>query len=344
MRGAAAARGHFLQAVRIRTVRGADDEHQVNVARDLLHRLLSIVCRVADILEFRSPQAGIALSERGNEVARIVDAERRLRDVRDGRTGRHRQPLDVEHVRHHVNGLRHLADSADDFVVAGMANEHYRQALAHEALHLQVHLGNQRTRRVDDLEVAAARFALDRRSDAVSAEDGYGTARYRGYVVDEDRSLALEVTHDVTVVHDLVEDIHGRTMDRERAFDNLDRARHARTEPSGPCEHDLHQEPPRPIAAAAAESRAAAAAARSASDGPVVAVAPPATAAAGSTTTGGGGGGGGRMRASSGWFGNMLTPLSGFAWPWWHVVQLTFATSPVGPLLDAGNTSVSGTR
>ncbi len=83
--------------------------------------------------------------------------------------------------------------------------------------------------------------AFDGTRDAVGAEHGHGAARDRVDVIDEDRALALEIAHDVPVVHDLVEHVHRRAVDRERAFDDLDRARHPRTEPPGPCEQDIHQ-------------------------------------------------------------------------------------------------------
>ncbi len=37
----------------------------------------------------------------------------------------------------------------------------------------------------------------------------------------------------------------------------------------------------------------------------------------------------------------MLTPPSGFDWPWWQVAQLTLYGSPCGPLRLAGKMPVS---
>jgi hypothetical protein len=50
-----------------------------------------------------------------------------------------------------------------------------------------------------------------------------------------------EIAHHVTVVDDLVVDVDRRAVAIESAFHDLDRPGHARTEPAGLCEQDVHQ-------------------------------------------------------------------------------------------------------
>jgi hypothetical protein len=58
----------------------------------------------------------------------------------------------------------------------------------------------------------------------VGRQDRHGPFGHLGHLVDEDRTLRLEVAHDVEVVDDLLAHVDGRAVLRERALDRLDGA------------------------------------------------------------------------------------------------------------------------
>ena len=55
---AAGALGDFLEPLRIRRIRRADDDQRIDDRRDALHRLLPVGRRVADVLAMRPDDAG----------------------------------------------------------------------------------------------------------------------------------------------------------------------------------------------------------------------------------------------------------------------------------------------
>src|SRR5260370_1102796 len=70
-----------------------------------------------------SPHIGEAALQRGDDRSRIVDAERRLRDVRDGRLGSQIQGIDVMLGLHQQYRSRYLAHRPLDLRMAGVADQ-----------------------------------------------------------------------------------------------------------------------------------------------------------------------------------------------------------------------------
>ena len=105
-----------------------------------------------------------------------------------------------------------------------MADQHDRAALGRIASRLDVHLRDERARRVDRRQVAGRGARVDRGRDAVRREDDDRSVRDVRLVLDEDRAAPLEVADDVRVVDDLLADVDGCAVEVERALHRLDGA------------------------------------------------------------------------------------------------------------------------
>jgi hypothetical protein len=121
-----------------------------------------------------------------------------------------------------------------------VADQDHLVAARRVLLRLQVDLRHERARRVDHAQAPPPRGRDDLVGDAVRAEDRHRALGHRGEVVDEDHAARGQVVDDVAVVDDLVEHVHRRAVQLERALDDLDRAVDARAEPARVGEAHLH--------------------------------------------------------------------------------------------------------
>ena len=83
-------RATSTRRLRVRRVLRADDEHEVAVRGHLLDGRLAVRRGVADVVGARTGDAREALAQPGDDRARLVDRQRRLRDVGDA--ARDRRP------------------------------------------------------------------------------------------------------------------------------------------------------------------------------------------------------------------------------------------------------------
>ena len=103
-----------------------------------------------------------------------------------------------------------------------------------------VHLGDERTGRVEHAQTPCLGLAAHGLRDAVGAED-HGAARGNlAKRLDEHGAFALQVLDHVFVVHDLVADVDRRAVDRERALDDADRALDTGAKTAWIGEQDFH--------------------------------------------------------------------------------------------------------
>ena len=168
--------------------------------------------------------------ERRDDRGRLVDRQRRLRDVGELRVRRERQPGDVLDRLDEHDRLGRLAHRPDDLLVAGVADQHDRVALGGIAARLDVHLRDERARGVDRVQAARGRALEHGRRDAVGREDDRRALGRLVLVLDEDRPAVLEIADDVLVVDDLVPDVDRFVVVLQSELDGLDGALDAGTE------------------------------------------------------------------------------------------------------------------
>ena len=85
--------------------------------------------------------------------------------------------------------------------------------LSGEPTRLMVHLGHQRAGRVDRPQRPGVRLLVDLRRDAVGREDHDSPLRDLVVLLDEDRAGSPEHVDDVPIVHDLLADVDGGTVE-----------------------------------------------------------------------------------------------------------------------------------
>ena len=120
-----------------------------------------------------------------------------------------------------------LAKRALDLLVALMAHQDDVVVFLREAHGLAVHLGHERAGRVDRGEVAGGGSLVDGRGDAVRGKDDASTLGHLVGLLDEDRAALGQRLDDELVVDDLLAHVHGRAVELEGLFDDVDGAVHA---------------------------------------------------------------------------------------------------------------------
>ena len=215
--------GNVDEPLRVGRVRRADDEQQVDLAQQLLHGPLSVGGRVADVLPRRALDPGEAAAQHGDDLARLVDRERRLGEVCERSVGRKRDALGVLRRLDEDDRVGRLAERALHLLVPRVSDEDQCIAGCGVAARLRVHLRHQRAGGVDRRQAQLFRLAADCRGDAVSREDDGRAVRNVRERVDEDRAARAQVLHHVRVVDDLLADVDRAPVERERSLNRLDR-------------------------------------------------------------------------------------------------------------------------
>ena len=186
--------------------------------------------------------SGKARLQRVDDGRRVVDRQRRLRDVgelrRDRATAsRSTSSTDLDEVHAAVA----LAHRALDLRVARVADHHDLAALLAHLGDLDVHLGDQRAGRVEHLEPARVGFArappATRRARENTTVLPAGTSASSST---NTAPFALQVVDDELVVHDLVAHVDRRAELRERLLDDRDGAIDAGAEAARIGEQDVH--------------------------------------------------------------------------------------------------------
>ena len=197
----------------------------------MLHRNLPVFSGIAYILRRRALNVREPLAQRGDNVARLIQAERGLRQVRDPvRVGqRHRR-----HFRRRPDYLCHrrcLAQRANHFVMIAMANQNQRIAFLGELHRLHMHLGDQRTRSIDHPQLPQFAVLAHFRRNAVGAVDDALALRHFIHAIDKDRALLLQFLDHEAVVDNFLAHINRPPKGLQRNPDNIDRAHHPSAEP-----------------------------------------------------------------------------------------------------------------
>ena len=134
---------------------------------------------------------------------------------------------------------RQLAQRADHFRVAGVADQHDLAAGGEVALGLDVHLGDQRAGGVEIDHLPLHRLGRHRLRHAVGGEHHRPVVRAFLQLLDEHRAHRPQALDHVAVVDDLVAHIDRRAVLLDRPLDDLDGAVDAGAETAGAGEQDF---------------------------------------------------------------------------------------------------------
>src|SRR3954454_10466432 len=217
------------EAVGVRRIARADDEHEVAVRRHLLDGRLAVRGGVADVIGAGTDDAREALAQAVDDRARLVDRQRGLRDVGQLLGIGDLEGVDVGLGLHEDDVLGCLPHRPLDLLVAVVADEDDGVALGRELERLAMDLGHQRAGGVDRAQPAPVGLGVHRRRHAMGAEDGHRALRDRVVeLLDEDRPALAQLLDDVLVVHDLLAHVHGSAVELEGMLDRLHRPADAR--------------------------------------------------------------------------------------------------------------------
>ncbi len=165
-------------------------------------------------------------------VARAVDiAEQALE--------RFGAPVYVYHeIVHNGHVVRDLASRGAIFVddIADIPEGAVTVFSAHGVAKSVVEEANRRHLQVTSIGLFDYRFRY-----AMRAEYGDGTFWDVGNVVDKDGASGCEIANDMTVMHDLVIDVHRSAEALQRLLGDIDRPRNTRAKAAGLCEQYVHQ-------------------------------------------------------------------------------------------------------
>ena len=117
---------------------------------------------------------------------------------------------------------RNLPDRAFNFGVVLVADQHDVVAVAGVTPSFRVHLGHQRTGRVDRTQPPRRRVLLDLRRHPVSAENGYLPPWNLLDLLHESHALRLQILHDPPIVNNLMPDVHRWPELPQRCLHDID--------------------------------------------------------------------------------------------------------------------------
>jgi hypothetical protein len=238
---AADALGDFAQALRVRGVRGPDDDDGIDQRRHLLDRFLAVGGGVADVVLVRTGDGRELRLQGGDDVACVVHRQGRLRHPGEVVAVLRLQGGDLLQVLDQGDRAGgQLAHGADDLRVAGMADEQHVAAPLMMDLGLAVDFRHQRAGGVDGGQPARIGVVGHRLGDAVGGEDHRGRAvRHLVELAHEDRALSLQALDHVLVVDDLMTDVDRRSVDGERPLHHVDGSHHTGAEAARCTEQDF---------------------------------------------------------------------------------------------------------
>ena len=136
--------------------------------------------------------------------------------------------------------IRNLSQRPDYLGVAGMPDQDQLIPLDMIAIDLVVHLDDQGTGGVDDLEPPTVPLLPDFLGDAVGAENHDRPVRHLVELLHEHRALLAQGIHDVPAMDDFVTDIDRRAVGLEGQLDDVDGPVHPGTEAPRIGQNDFH--------------------------------------------------------------------------------------------------------
>src|SRR6185437_14046243 len=235
---------NLAESIGIGAVRRSDHKYDVYQLGEFEQGSLAILRRIANVLCTGAYDVLKAAKQGCDDAARIVDAKRSLRHVRDRGVLGKVQGIDVFFGLYQQDRAWNLSQRTLDFRMAGMADQDDGTPLSQVVAALRMHFRDEWTGRIEHTKASFGRLGLDLFCDAVGTKNRYCIRRYFRKVFYKVRPTCLECVDHAFIVHDLVAHINRRPILVERPFDNLDRANDARTKPARFSENHPHTAPP----------------------------------------------------------------------------------------------------
>ena len=199
----------------------ADNQKQVHLQRDCTDRLLAILRRITNIANVRANDAGKPVLECLNDVFGIVDAQRCLRDIGDLFRIGHRQIYDIFQAGDQVDAPWYAPHGAFNLRMAGMADQYDIATINGMRPAFPVNLGHQWAGCINHRQFSNSCFILDLFGNAVGAKDGHASVRNVADFFDKNGALAAQGFDDALVMNDFVAHINGRSINLQRALNDL---------------------------------------------------------------------------------------------------------------------------
>ena len=193
----------------------------------------------------RPDDAGEPLRENVDDFRRVVDRQRRLRDVgKAGGIARHKRAGVGCRLDQADGILGQLAHGADHLGVPGVPDEHDFQSKGMVPFGLDMHFGHQRARGIEKEHLARAGRCRDSLRHPVCREYHRRVGiRDLVQLLHKNGAFGPKVVHYELVVDDLMSHVDGRTVFFESQLDNLDGAVDAGAEAAWGSKIDRERRP-----------------------------------------------------------------------------------------------------
>ena len=230
--------GDLAQTARVGAVRGPGDQHEVALRRELADGVLAFERGAADGRGF--DEAGDLFAQDRGHLRDHVAVHGGLADAGVGPAGDRLEIAGVLLVREKMLLAMDAPEDALDLAVSRLAEEQHDVPLFRERRAAFLHLADQRTRGVDDVQRERLCARLDLLGNAVRAEDERGAGGQPLGFVDDLRAARQQVVHDRFVVDEVVQDEDGRPVPFQFVHGTVQRVAHARAEPGDAAEDHFH--------------------------------------------------------------------------------------------------------
>ncbi len=134
-----------------------------------------------------------------------------------------------------------LPDGAFHFRMSGVADQEHFARFPGIARDFHMHLGDQGTGGVENIQQAALGFLLYHARHAMGAENDGGAIGHLVQFIDEHRADGAQPVHHVLVMNDLMPHVDGCAEQHHRPLNDVDGAVHAGAESARIGQEDLHQ-------------------------------------------------------------------------------------------------------
>src|SRR6202162_2228270 len=229
----------LAQPERVRAVGRPEHQERVHVGRHGSDRVLAVLRGVADVPLRGAGHVGKTALQDLDDLARVVEGERGLCQVRDLVRVGDLDRLGLFLAADETNGAGRLSERADRLVMVLVPDQDDRVALPGVVDRFQVDLGHQRAGRVDRAQALLPGRFPHGRGDAVRRVDEPGPVGHFIGLLDEHGALGAQLVHDVAVVDDLLAHVDGSVAHLEGAVHDVDRAHDARAESAQARDEEL---------------------------------------------------------------------------------------------------------